>query len=215
VLLVQQRAGAELEAGRDARNFSHAFAETISRMIEGIDQTILLVRQAYATDPEHFNLATWARGTQFLNARTPEISIADKDGVLSMTNLGSLPSRIDLSDREHVAAQLHNDTDELFISRPVVGRMTGKWSVKFTRKLLAPDGSLAGVVLVSLDLDYLSRFYGSVDMGNGTVTLLGQDGYIRASAPDREKAMGGRIDSAVLQPMLTGPDNGIYVARPG
>jgi signal transduction histidine kinase/ActR/RegA family two-component response regulator len=212
VLLIQQRAGAELEAGRDARNFSHAFAETISRTIETIDQTIPFVRQSYAADPEHFNLATWARGAQFLNARTPDISIADKDGIVWMTTLGSPSSRIDFSDREDVAAQMHKDTDELFISRPVVGRMTGKWSVKFTRKLLAPDGSLAGVILVSLDPDYLSRFYGSVDMGNGTVTLLGQDGYIRASAPDREKAMGGRIDSAVLNPMLTGSDNGSYVA---
>jgi signal transduction histidine kinase len=212
VLEIQRRAAVQLDAEHDARNFSHAFAENISGTIEAIDQTILVVRQAYAMDPEHFNLATWARGARFLNARTPEISIVNRDGVLWMTSQGSPTSRVDLSAREYVAAQLQAGKDELFISSPVPAQMTGKWSIEFTRKLLAPDGSLAGVVLVSLDPTYLSRFYESLDMGNGSVTLLGQDGYIRASAPDGQNGKEGRIDSNILKPMLAGPDSGTYFA---
>ena len=74
---------------------------------------------------------------------------------------------IDIADREHFRAQLNPARDELFISSPVLGRRSGKWTVQFTRKLLGPDGEFAGVVVVSLGCDELSRFYQTLDIGEG------------------------------------------------
>ena len=60
----------------------------------------------------------------------------------------------------------------------------------------APDGSFAGVLIVSLDPYYLARFYETVDLGpGGTVMLVGRDGVVRARVafsrapgPDRPDA---------------------------
>ena len=50
-----------------------------------------------------------------------------------------------------------------------------------SRRLNAPDGSFAGVLIVSLDPYYLARFYETVDLGpGGTVMLVGRDGVVRA-----------------------------------
>ncbi len=62
---------------------------------------------------------------------------------------------MNIADRTHFQVQQISIDDELFISSPVLGRVSGKWTIQFTRKLFAPDGSFAGVAVVSLDPDYL------------------------------------------------------------
>ena len=65
----------------------------------------------------------------------------------------------------------------------MIGRLSGHWSVQFARRLLDAGGAFDGVVVVSLDPAFLSRFYASLDNGRGALLLAGQDGFLRAVAP--------------------------------
>ena len=50
-----------------------------------------------------------------------------------------------------------------------------------SRRLKAPDGSFAGVIVATLDPHQLEKFYSSLDLGrDGIVSLVGFDGIIRA-----------------------------------
>src|SRR6185369_9796249 len=120
-----------------------------------------------------------------------QISLVDKNGILIASNLAVAGSRIDVSDREHFRVHRDSPRDELFVSKPVFGRASNKWAIQLTRKLTAADGTFDGVIVVSLDPQYLSRFYDSVDLGrSGVVTLTGTDGIVRARAAAGDTSIG-------------------------
>ena len=174
---------AEQRAVHDTANLARAFEEHIVRSIQAADQTLLSLRESYMRDPAHFDLPAWSRNIQLLPSVSIQIGLIDTDGHLLTNNTGPLTERIDLSDREHFQAQLHSTHDELFISKPVFGRVTKRSLIELTRQISAPDGSFAGVAVAAFDPQYLARFYESVDLGTrGSTVLVGLDGIVRARA---------------------------------
>ena len=90
---------------------------------------------------------------------------------------------MNLSDREHFRVHAERSVDEIFISKPVVGRASGKWSVQLTRRYSDKKGGFAGVVVASFDPDHFRQFYGQVDVGKtASYSVIGRDGVVRASA---------------------------------
>ena len=53
------------------------------------------------------------------------------------------------------------------------GRASGKLSIQITRRVTRKDGSFAGVVVVSIDPLYFSKFFDKVDLGQNGVVALG------------------------------------------
>jgi signal transduction histidine kinase/ActR/RegA family two-component response regulator len=201
---------AERQALGDSANLARAFGENITRTIEAVDQTLLFVRESYARDPTGFDLGTWARSRPFLNELAIQIAMTDRNGIVLQSNLGPVTSRIDLSDRPHIRVHEHTTRDDLYISVPVLGRVSHKWSIQFTRKIIMPDGSFGGVVVVSLDPYYLSRFYESLNLGHGAVVLANHDGVILARAPTPEGVIGSKLSAAAMRRMLSGEASGNF-----
>lgn len=196
-----------------SRHLARAFSENIVRTVEAVDQTLIIVRDAFMRDPTGFQLTGWAAGRSFLNDLALQITIVGKDGIVLQSNLGPITTRIDLSDREHFLVHTGTSADRLFISKPVLGRVSNKWSIQFTRKIIAPDGSFGGVVVMSLDPYYLSRFYESIDIGNGAVLLANADGVVLARAPTRDGAIGTTVSKDTLDRLRTSDGSGSYLSH--
>ncbi len=68
------------------------------------------------------------------------------------------------------------------MSKPVIGRASGRWSVQFSRRFLNRDKTFGGVVVASLDPDHFTRFYNKIDFGSlASISLIGSDGVVRSS----------------------------------
>ncbi|UQR61221.1 EAL domain-containing protein [Bradyrhizobium sp. C-145] len=175
--------GDQREAHRDAHNFALVFEENVLRSIGEIDKALLYLRRSIETRKNSVSFSAIANTTDVLSDIIVQVAIIDDKGIMRASNSGPQPApALDLSDREHFKFHLNNIADQLFISKPVVGRVSGKWSVQFTRRFVNSDQTFGGVVVASLNPDHLTKFYNNINFGSAAaIALIGSDGVVRSS----------------------------------
>ncbi|MBS0510144.1 MAG: diguanylate cyclase [Proteobacteria bacterium] len=99
------------------------------------------------------------------------------DGYLTYSSLGAAPRNY-LGDREYFRTLAATDEDRLFISRPVIGRLSKKWSIQFARAI-RHDGRFEGVAALAVSPEvWSSRLLRFEANPLDTLTLLDGDGYV-------------------------------------
>ena len=215
LLLDRQRSDKLREAVRETENLARAFEENIARTVGAVDRTLLSLRSAYVAADGQFDLAAWQRDVQALDDLTLQIAIVDPDGRMRMSTLGTSRPGLNLSDREHFRVQRDSPADALFISKPLLGRQSDRWSLQFSRKIVGRDGAFAGVGVVSVDPYRLAGFYEAVHIGRGSIMLIGLDGIVRSAAPVGADMLGRDVnDTPLLADARSRPDGMLKFALP-
>lgn len=106
-----------------------------------------------------------------------QIAIIGPDGWLRASSLSLSPEPVYLGDREHFKVHQQETGDSIFISQLLIGRVSGKASVQFTRPIRLPHGQFGGVVVLSLDADYLRRLVFERVLTQGELALLLNDSH--------------------------------------
>jgi signal transduction histidine kinase len=167
------------EVIRANTNLVEAFKQHTLRTFNQVDQITLLLKGQVERRGTRLDLSQFSRDAQVNRDLIAVILLIDEHGN-SVVADNSFRS-VNIADREHFRVHAENDSGQLFIGKPVMGRVTGKSSISVTRRINKSDGSFGGVVLVSIDPTYFSNFYRSIDLGRyGVVTLIGRDGIIRS-----------------------------------
>jgi diguanylate cyclase (GGDEF)-like protein len=204
----------QADAVQNASNLSRAFEEHLVRTLKDADHTLQIVRNAYEKRPDTFDLAAWSKEEHALEGPTFQMVIIGPDGLMKATTEGLQQSPLDLSDREHFRVHINATDDNLFISRPLVGRVTGKPSIQLSRRIPNPDGSFGGVILVSLDPSHFTRFYNSINLGRaGAIRVVGTDGIVRAVGSQNgieRNYLGTNLDGSTLLTRSKAKPSGWY-----
>ena len=213
-LLQLQRAhdAAITDAGRDARSMARVFDEHAIRTIEAADQAVTYLRSRYQALGKQLDIV--ADLQQGLNPGPLYnlFTIVDERGDTVLSSRPFKPTN--LADREHIRVHMQGDSGELYISKPVLGRVSKKWSIQMTRRINHADGHFKGVVVVSMDPYYFTRLYDEVDLGaNSSITLVGSDGVVRARRVGADNTIGQDVSGSKVFGLMQGNTRGSFTER--
>jgi diguanylate cyclase (GGDEF)-like protein/PAS domain S-box-containing protein len=154
------------------------FEEYTRRAFKGADRTALVVKREFELHGK-FDLPGLVRAGLVESDEDMLIIVADNNGEVIAS---SRPiAQFNIADREYFQLHAQHDTGVLDISKPVAGRVSGRSTILLSRRLNHPDGSFAGIVLVSATAKYFMAFYQESELGaEGSLGLLGLDGTYRA-----------------------------------
>jgi signal transduction histidine kinase/ActR/RegA family two-component response regulator len=173
---------------------ARVFSENTRSVIKRINEILLNTRQDWTGDWKMFAQVIRQRQDSISDI-TFQVAVIDKEGRLAFSNLAAPTDRTDLSDRAHFTVhQRSPNEDRLYISNPVKGKVSGKWSIQFTRSILK-DGRFNGVLVVSVSPEVLSSFSTALGVSAGsTVSIVKDSGEIIARYPSSEGAYKVTID---------------------
>lgn len=200
-------------AVRETANLARAFEEHTLRTIKSADQTAAFLKYQYGREGRNVDLPRYEREGRFANQPFLLMGIIGEDGqLIASDQVPFVPSN--LKDREHFYIHKASREDRLFISKPVLGRSSGRWSIQMTRRIDKADGSFGGVVVVSVDPFYFADFYKQMDLGrNFSITLVGLDGIVRARQAGQNSDLGQDISDSVVMKHLNSSASGYYIAN--
>ena len=167
-------AGARLEMDQDVERLSLAVAEHLDTILRGADLGLLALRDDYAQGKAGFD----ERAHRMLNSY-PEgmgqfVTVFGADGYLAYST-AKVREKVYFGDREHFLVHLNNPADEVFISRPIIGRLAHTPLIQLTRKITR-DGHFKGVIGFPLRPEYLAKSLSRLDAHPDDIAVIRTDG---------------------------------------
>ena len=202
---------------QESNNISRVLQEQTTRVLAIVDKVTLRANES-ASSAARADAALSRIDTVRLASETGlfpqvivQLGIADAAGRFRFSNLdptGEKSGGVDLSDREHIRVHLQPqlvpetvsriNANGLFMGKPVLGKVSGFWTIQVSRKLHDGAGEGVGVVVASVNPDYFEKVFRDVQLGpTGTIALIGDDDIVRA------KVVGGKqtgMGDTLVQP---------------
>ena len=160
---------------------SGAYAEQLSRSLEQIDQITLNLKYYWKNSAGALRLEQQLHEGLYPSSALLYVTIVNRHGDIMTSTLARKTTYV-LADRDYFLAHQHSRSDALLISKPTIGRGSGKTIIRFSRRLNAPDGAFDGLVMVSVEPAYFSTFNLDARMGQrGFLSARMTDGVVLAT----------------------------------
>lgn len=197
---------AELRTSAQAQVFAEYSRSTLKR----INEFMLDVRDHWDGDWQKFSTLVLKTKAN-IDDLTFQVGVIDKDGILAFSNLAPTTDRTNLSEREHFKVhQQGGNADNLFVSRPLLGKVSGKWSIQLTRPIFQ-NGRFNGVMVVSVSPDQFAGFAKKLLSGKDSVaTVVRNTGEVMARYPALQSDLGLLIPKDRPFLMAGGPEAGSF-----
>lgn len=210
-LITFQRCASEREqavaaAMNSNSNLAIAFEQQVFRTLKAAEQVAAFVRERYLEEGPGIDLRQWAERQIIRETMFTIISVVDEEGYIVSSSQPT--GQVNYSDRAFFQAQRNSAQDTLFVSLPVLGRVSGRVQIPMSLRISRPDGSFGGVVVMSVDPDNFTGLYHHADLGGrGLLELTNLDGVVLGRKIGKENSSAlDAADVAWLQQHATAPE---------
>lgn len=188
-LLIRERTSAEHAASRAASNIVQLIDTDVLRNVELYDQSLQGII-ATSQRPDLLSISPDLRQQMLFNPAIMapfrgDILWLDKHGDIVADSTNITARSANFANRKIFQALRENPDLGLVISPPFQNPLANhEWSITFSRRISAPDGSFLGVAAGALRLDYFDDLFKSLDIGkDSSVNLMNTSGHLLARSP--------------------------------
>ena len=182
-LLARQADLSQVKAAMDAAIILNAkgYAKFVALTVSIVDRELTELREARLKGQMLPSQSTLNLNLKALNGLLLQVAVADADGLVVDSSLGQPKAAVSIADRPHFLAVRNNPQDQLFISQPVLGRVSKKPSLQLVRPILTPEGRFNGAIVASIDPELLKTYFTDLKAleNQGALTIIGIDGIAR------------------------------------
>jgi signal transduction histidine kinase/DNA-binding response OmpR family regulator len=208
--LQYSRARYDDEASARAQNLAHLLEATVTSTITAIDRSLnsLSSEISLCQGGDQIACPDLARKIAIHGQSLDEvlaIFFASPQGMITtgFSNFEAYqPRLVDISERDYFRAIVANPHQGLVISKPVIGKITKRWSVLLARAVLDQHGKLTGVLAASLDLEYLQSMLLGVDVGTHGTLMLRDANLATIARHPRPLDLGAEVGTTKVSPEL-------------
>ena len=204
--LFKSRQHYEQRAATQTQNIASALDQSIANSIEKLDYALKsiadeLERSLTRPGTRHAELSRYmSRNAQ----RMPEIEslrASDDRGWVLLGNQVDLSKPISIADRDYFLHHKKYADDQLFITEPLLGRISQHHVIILSRRLSHPDGRFAGVVYATIALEHFTQLLSKFDIGaHGTIALRDHKLGLVTRMPTIADQPAGKIGNRLLSP---------------
>ena len=190
-------------AKQTSENLLTAFDDDIKRMIGSYDLSLqaavdgLQEEAIWSLPPKLRDMALFDRAAtaQYLGS----ILVVDENGQILIDSRSDTPPTQTVADREYFLAQRAQPNLGLYISPPFLSRIDKVWEIAVSRRWTHADGSFAGVVVGTIQLEFFRQLFDKVETGaQGSITFMTDKGTIISRKPFKEQDYGFSISDSPL-----------------
>lgn len=188
--IAAERSQAVAAAMQANANLAIAFEEQTSRTLKAAEQIAAFAREQYLAHERHLDLSDWIDRGIIRSHIFTIISVVNEQGAIAGSTQPTPPS-VNYSDRDFFTAQRTGTRDLLYVSKPVMGRVSHEWRIPMSLRITRPDGGFGGVIVIAVEPTYLTDFYRQADLGSdGLLEVTGLDGIMRSRKIGHESSFG-------------------------
>ena len=195
-----------------AEQVNGALSVAVSMLFFNADEAIQSLEAFYQRNKvEEFNRHVKVLTQRFPQGSVLQVAVIGADGYLQYSNLG-MQEKVYLGDREHFSVHLNKADQGLFISKPLMGKVSRKWSIQFSRRI-ERNGQFAGVMVLSLSPDFLYHTLSRLAQApNDVLQIVRSSGEIMARNREMEKSIGLKFGQPVPYDQAKPGQSGAYSA---
>jgi len=194
---------------------AHQIAVFFERHVVGIfqygDSYLKLVRREYVEDYNIDKIEDLMDEVPLNNSIASHITIMDENGTPLLVSGHTIKAGVTAKDRDYFLHQKKASGDELYISKPHMGRNSGKLVVRLVRRYTKPDGDFGGVIFLALEARHITEFFNTMKIGpKSSATLVGTDRFLRSRSTYGPKGYDQDISGSRLWKELENSPIGLY-----